>query len=127
LREPTGLLRKINAGAQFVQTQFCMDANVLRRYMTCLTNYGILQCVHFLASARCIREKLLRSVIPECIIARPEAASDPKAEGRRICMEIMREFLGMPGVSGVHIMAPLNEGGSGSDSGIPRVIPSSGG
>jgi methylenetetrahydrofolate reductase (NADPH) len=99
-----------------------MDANVLHRYMTCLTNYGVLHCVHFLigvaplASARGIREKLFGSVIPECIIARLEAALDPKAEGRRVCLEIMREFLGTPDVSGAHIMAPLNE------EAVPEVI-----
>jgi methylenetetrahydrofolate reductase (NADPH) len=123
--EPTGLLRKVNAGAQFVQTQFCMDANVLRRYMTCLAKHGIPQRVRFLIgvaplasarSARWIREKLFGSVIPESIIARLEAASDPKAEGRRICVELMREFREIPGVSGVHIMAPLNE------AAVPEVI-----
>lgn len=123
--EPAGLLRKVNAGAQFVQTQFCMDATVLRRYMTCLAKYGIPQRVHFLIgvaplasarSARWIREKLFGSVIPESIIARLEAASDPKAEGRRICVEVMREFREIPGVSGVHIMAPLNE------AAVPEVI-----
>ena len=63
-----------------------------------------------------IGDKLFGSVIPECIIARPEAASDPKAEGRRICVELMREFREIPGVSGVHIMAPLNE------AVVPEVI-----
>src|SRR5580658_2566625 len=35
--QPTSLLRKLEAGAQFVQTQFCMDAQVLRRYMAALS------------------------------------------------------------------------------------------
>lgn len=123
--KPAGLLRKVNAGAQFVQTQFCMDATVLRRYMNCLAEHGIPQRVHFLIgvapfasarSARWIREKLYGSIIPEYIIARLEAASDPKAEGRRICVELMREYQEIPGVSGVHIMAPLNE------AAVPQTI-----
>ena len=39
--EPTGLQAKIDAGAQFVQTQFCMDAGVVRRYMARLAEHGI--------------------------------------------------------------------------------------
>ena len=32
--EPTGLLEKIAAGTQFVQTQFCYEPEVLKRYLT---------------------------------------------------------------------------------------------
>ena len=37
---PTGLAAKIAAGAQFVQTQFCMDAGVVRRYVARLAEHG---------------------------------------------------------------------------------------
>ncbi len=39
--EPKGLQAKIDAGAQFVQTQFCMDAGVVRRYVARLSEHGI--------------------------------------------------------------------------------------
>ena len=39
--EPNGLQAKIDAGAQFVQTQFCMDAGVVRRYLARLADLGI--------------------------------------------------------------------------------------
>jgi methylenetetrahydrofolate reductase (NADPH) len=39
--EPRGLQAKIDAGAQFVQTQFCMDAGVVRRYVARLSEHGI--------------------------------------------------------------------------------------
>ena len=39
--KPKSLLGKIEAGAQFAQTQFCMDAQVLRRYMTRLRESGV--------------------------------------------------------------------------------------
>jgi methylenetetrahydrofolate reductase (NADPH) len=67
-------------------------------------------------SARWIREKLFGAIIPESIVDRLEAAADPKAEGRRICVELMHEFREIPGVSGVHIMAPLNE------AAVPEVL-----
>ena len=43
------------------------------------------------------------------MIARLEAASDPAAEGRRLCLELMHELATIPGVAGAHIMAPGNE------------------
>jgi len=122
--QPTSLQRKLNAGAQFVQTQFCMDANVVRRYVKALAEHGILDRLHILIgvvplasarSARWIRDKLYGSMIPEPIIAALDASADPKAEGRRICVELMHEYSEIPGVAGVHLMAPLNE------SAIPGV------
>jgi len=123
--QPSALQRKLNAGAQFVQTQFCMDANIVRRYVKALAHHGILNRLYLLIgvvplasarSARWIRDKLFGSIIPEPIITALAVAADPKAEGRRICVELMREYAEIPGVAGVHVMAPLNE------SAIPEVI-----
>jgi methylenetetrahydrofolate reductase (NADPH) len=123
--QPTSLLRKLEAGAQFVQTQFCMDAQVLRRYMAALADHGIPKRLFILIgiaplasarSARWIRDKLFGSIIPEPLIKRLESAADPKAEGHRICLELMQEYTEIAGVAGVHLMAPLNE------SAVPSVI-----
>jgi len=122
---PTGLNAKLAAGAQFVQTQFCMDAGVVRRYMARLEEHGIADKLKFLIgvvplrsakSARWIKEKLYGAIIPDAIIARMEAASDPAAEGRAICVEVVRELAEVPHVAGVHIMAP------GNDSAVPGII-----
>jgi len=123
--QPTGLNAKLKAGAQFVQTQFCMDAGVVRRYMARLAEQGVADKLSFLIgivplrsakSARWIKEKLFGAVIPDAIIARMEAASDPAAEGRQICIEMVRELSGVPHVAGVHIMAP------GNDAAVPDII-----
>ena len=66
--------------------------------------------------ARWIRDKLFGSIIPEPLIARLESSADPKAEGHRICLELMQEYSDIAGVAGVHLMAPLNE------SAVPSVI-----
>jgi methylenetetrahydrofolate reductase (NADPH) len=122
---PRSLEGKLAAGAQFVQTQFCMDAGIVRRYMARLDERGITGNVHMLIgvvplrsakSARWIREKLFGAIIPDAIIERLERASDPAEEGRRICIEVVRELADIPHVSGVHIMAPNNE------SAVPDVI-----
>ena len=56
-----------------------------------------------------MREKLFGTIIPDAIVARLEAAADPAAEGRKLCLDLMRELATIPGVAGVHIMAPGNE------------------
>jgi methylenetetrahydrofolate reductase (NADPH) len=123
--QPLSLLRKLEAGAQFIQTQFCMDAAVLKRYIARLSEHGIPERIYILVglaplasarSARWIRDKLFGSIIPEPLIARLESAADPRAEGRRICLELMQQYRQIPGVAGVHLMAPLNE------SAVPEVI-----
>jgi methylenetetrahydrofolate reductase (NADPH) len=122
---PTGLLAKLDAGAQFVQTQFCMDAGLVRRYMARLAEHGVTDKLSVLIgivplrsakSARWIKEKLFGAVIPDALIHRMERASDPPAEGRHICIEMVHELAAVPHVAGVHIMAP------GNDAAVPDII-----
>ena len=115
--EPKSLKAKIEAGCEFVQTQFCMDAGVVRRYMARLAEHGVrlpfligISPLRSAKSARWMREKLYGTIIPDVTVARLEAASDPGAEGRRICLDLLKELATIPGVAGVHIMAPGNEG-----------------
>jgi methylenetetrahydrofolate reductase (NADPH) len=60
-------------------------------------------------SAHWMRENLPGVIIPDRIVARLEQAAEPKAEGQRICVELMRELRELKGVAGVHVMAPRNE------------------
>jgi methylenetetrahydrofolate reductase (NADPH) len=120
---PDALAAKVAAGAQFVQTQFCMDAGVVRRYMARLAEAGlrvpILIGVNPLRSAKSaawMRAHLFGTIIPDAMVARMEAAADPAAEGRRICIELIAELATIPGVAGVHVMAP------GNAAAIPEVI-----
>lgn len=115
---PVSLLKKLDAGAQFAQTQFCMDADILRRYVARLAQSGIADQLYLLVgvaplasarSARWIKNNLAGSIIPDWIIERLEKSGDPVAEGRAICIDLLREYAQIPGVSGAHIMAPLNE------------------
>jgi methylenetetrahydrofolate reductase (NADPH) len=123
--EPKGLQAKIDAGAQFVQTQFCMDAGVVRRYMARLAEHGITENVSLIIgivplrsakSARWIKDKLFGATIPDALVARMKRAADPTAEGHRICLDLVAELAGIPHVAGVHIMAPGNE------SAVPEII-----
>jgi len=97
--EPKGLRAKLAAGAEFVQTQFCMDTGVVRRYAARLMDAGIrvpmligVAPIPSARSARWMREKLYGTLIPEDFIARLEKAPDARREGRRICVEVLREL-----------------------------------
>jgi len=123
--KPTSLQQKADAGADFVQTQFCFDAGVVRRYMKRLADEGLAGRMFFLIgigpianarSARWMREHLFGTIIPDSVIDRIEKANDPKAEGVKVCADLAHEFAEIPGISGVHVMAPRN------DEAVPRVI-----
>ena len=116
--QPSKLAAKVACGADFVQTQFCMDTAVLRRYLARLREAGLLPGLKILVgvaplrsakSARWMRQHLYGTIIPEALIERLEAAADPIAEGQRICVDLIEELAGIEGVAGVHIMAPNNE------------------
>jgi len=114
---PVSLQNKIAAGAQFAQTQFCMDAAIVRRYMNRLAEEGIVEGLFVLIgiaplpSARTalwMRQHLPGSIIPDSLIDRLARAADPKAAGKRICIELLQELTQIPAVTGAHIMAPRN-------------------
>ena len=123
--QPHALLGKVKAGAQFVQTQFCMDAGIVRRYVGVLEAAGVTRQVALLIgvnplrsakSARWMRSHLYGTIIADAFIERMEKASDPAREGVNICVDLIAELSTIPGVAGVHIMAP------GNDAAIPEVI-----
>ncbi len=126
---PKSLVAKIDAGADFVQTQFCMDTRIVRAYAKRLMDLGVAQRVRILIgvaplpsakSARWMKEKLFGTIIDDAYIDRLDKAADPKAEGIKLCAELMQELATIPGISGAHVMAPQNP------SAIPLVIEASG-
>jgi methylenetetrahydrofolate reductase (NADPH) len=123
--QPTSLAGKIKSGAQFAQTQFCMDAGIVRRYVGALEAAGLTKELAILIgvnplrsakSAQWMKSHLFGTIISDALIARMEKAADPAREGIAICVELIEEYSTIPGVAGVHIMAP------GNDAAIPEVI-----
>lgn len=113
--KPTGLQAKMDAGAQFAQTQFCFEPEVARRYIARLRVEGITEKLGVLLgvgpivsanSARWMNENLYGVTIPQSTIERLEQASDAKHEGRKICAELIQQFREIPSLAGVHLMAP---------------------
>jgi methylenetetrahydrofolate reductase (NADPH) len=115
--EPKAIAAKVEAGAQFAQTQFCMDVGIVRRYVAALRGAGLTDRLSLLIgiaplgsarSALWIRNHLFGAIIPDAIVARLEGAKDPKGEGEIICLELLRELSQIPGVAGAHIMPIAN-------------------
>jgi methylenetetrahydrofolate reductase (NADPH) len=113
---PKALETKIAAGAQFAQTQFCFDPGITRRYFARLADAGITERLKFIVGlgpllsakqARFMDEKLFGVSIPAETIARLEGAADARAEGQTICAELIAAYREIPGIAGVHIMAPM--------------------
>jgi methylenetetrahydrofolate reductase (NADPH) len=122
---PDRLAEKADAGARFVQTQFCYDVDIVRRYIDRLADAGLTQRLFILLgtgpiasakSARWMRENLWGVIIPDAMIERIENAADEKAEGRRICVEFIEQVREIDGVAGVHVMAIRQ------DAAIPGIL-----
>ena len=127
--KPEALLNKIDAGANFVQTQFCFDIGIVKRYAARLRDEGITERLSVLIglgpipsakSARWMRENLFGIKIPDSLIDRLESAADPMTEGRHICIELMQQMRQIDGIAGVHLMAPQRR------EEIPSIIEESG-
>jgi 5,10-methylenetetrahydrofolate reductase len=115
---PHRLGKKIAAGAQFVQSQYCFDVPMFRTYMQRVRDLGYAEKVFILCgvgplasakTAKWIRSNVPGIHIPDAIIKRLEGAQDQKKEGKQICIDIIREVKEIPGVAGIHVMAYRQE------------------
>jgi methylenetetrahydrofolate reductase (NADPH) len=111
---PLRLAKKIEAGAQFVQTQYCFDIKLFKEYMAEVCDAGLHEKVFILAgvgplasarSAEWIRSNVPGVHIPDDVIGRLHGAEDQKEEGVRICIDMIAALRDIDGISGVHIMA----------------------
>jgi 5,10-methylenetetrahydrofolate reductase len=112
------LAKKVAAGAQFVQTQYCFDLARFERFMDRVRDMGLHEKVFILAgvgplasarAARWMRENVPGVHIPDDTIARLEGATNQKREGRAICIETIQRLREIEGVAGVHVMAYRQE------------------
>lgn len=117
---PLHLAKKVEAGADFVQTQYCFDVPRLRQFMASVRSLGLHQKVFILAgvgplrsakAAEWMRTHVPGVVIPDEIIERLRKAAPGKQaqEGKRLCIEIIQQVREIEGISGVHVMAYRQE------------------
>ncbi len=126
---PQRLAKKIAAGAQFIQTQYCYDVPRLREYLSAVADLGLRDKAYILvgvgpiASARTgdwIRKNVPGVHIPDAVIDRLAGADNQKEEGIKLCIELMQEISQIDGVSGLHVMAYRQE------HRVPEIIERSG-
>jgi methylenetetrahydrofolate reductase (NADPH) len=117
---PLRLAKKVEAGADFIQTQYCFDVPRLRQFLSQVCDMGLDEKVHILIgvgplrsekAAEFMRTRVPGVVIPDEIVDRLRKTPQPRKqeEGKRICVEIIQQVREIECVSGIHIMAYRQE------------------
>jgi methylenetetrahydrofolate reductase (NADPH) len=117
---PERLWKKIEAGADFIQTQYCFDVPVFQEFMRRVRDMGLHERVYILVgvgplrsekAAEFMRTKVPGVWIPDEIVERLRKTPKKmkKEEGKRICIEIIQQIREIEGVHGVHVMAYRQE------------------
>ena len=110
------LAKKIESGADFVQTQCIYNMNRFREWIKQANDMGLTEKVYILAGvtpmkslgmARYMQKNVPGMDVPDEIIKRIEGVDKKKqaSEGIKMCCEQIEEFKEMKGVAGVHLMA----------------------
>jgi methylenetetrahydrofolate reductase (NADH) len=132
---PYRLAKKVQAGADFIQTQLVYDVPAFAAYMEKVRDLGLHEKVFILPGvgplkspgmARYMKNNVPGILVPEEIIDRMQAAGEPwagigkddltpedkrarsnawKQEGIQICIDLIEQLRAIEGVAGVHIMA----------------------
>jgi methylenetetrahydrofolate reductase (NADPH) len=110
------LAKKVEAGADYIQTQSVFDVAMFTEWMKAVRDLGVHTKCRILAGViplksagmtRYMLENVPGVIIPEAIVKRMSAA--PKGKGAEtglaICAEIIEQLRGIEGIAGIHIMA----------------------
>jgi len=124
------LAGKIDAGAQFLQTQFVFDVPAFAAWMRRVRDLGLHERCYILAGVGPVRSARALAhlasipgvIIPDHVQERLAGLSPDqfRAEGEKLCSEIIAELAGVPGVAGVHIMA------IGAENAVPGIVQQAG-
>ena len=110
----TRLAKKVNAGADFIQTQGIFDMAKFIEWMRMVRDRGLDKRTHILAGlipiksvgmARYMRNNVSGLSVPKEIVDRMADAKEPKEEGVKICLESIEQLKEVDGIHGIHIMA----------------------
>ncbi len=132
---PYRLAKKVNAGANFIQTQLVYDVPAFAKYMEKVRELGLHEKTYIMAGvgplkspgmARYMKNNVPGILVPDELIDRMSDAGAPwagkskddltsddkkarakawKDEGINICIELIQQLQLIEGVSGVHVMA----------------------
>jgi methylenetetrahydrofolate reductase (NADPH) len=129
--------KKINAGAQFIQTQPIFDYGRFTEWLEALDQRNLLDKVYILAgliplksakAAHFMADDVPGVVVPPEIVTRMDAAGDKEGqqeEGVAIALEMIEKLKNTPGINGMHVMAVHWEDivpRLVKESGVPRPV-----
>ncbi len=108
------LEKKVNCGAQFIQTQAVYDVEGFARFMEAISHLDIPVLAGIIPLRSASMARFMNANIPgiqvsEQVIMRMEGAEDPVREGLIIAAETIRELKGL--CRGVHLM-PIKDNSS---------------
>jgi len=122
--------KKVNAGAQFFQTNLVFDPDGLEVWLNALAQRNILDKVYILVGitplkslkmAEYMHNEVPGVTIPEKYLKRMAEAGDrAEEEGVQIALELIEAIKGKQGVNGIHLMAV------GWEEIVPRIVVESG-
>jgi methylenetetrahydrofolate reductase (NADPH) len=122
--------KKVNAGAQFFQTNLIFDPDGFETWLNALAKRNILDKVYVLAGvtpmkslkmAQYMNNEVPGIFIPKKLLERMEAAGDKaEEEGVQIALEIIERIKPLQGVHGIHLMAV------GWEEIVPRIVTEAG-
>ena len=110
------LAMKVEAGADFIQTQCIYNMDRFREFMKMVVELGLHEKCYILAGITPMKsvgmaQYMAKAVpgmdVPESVIKRLRGAGKGKVaeEGIKFALEQIEEFKGMEGIAGVHLMA----------------------
>jgi len=110
------LAKKIDAGADFIQTQCVYNMDRFKEWMRLAREEGLTENVHILPGvtplksagmAKYMAKRVAGMDVPDAIIKRMEGVPKEQAaeEGIKLCLETIAELREIDGVHGIHIMA----------------------
>ena len=108
------LEKKIEAGAEFIQTQSVYNMEKFVRWMDDVRSLGLDKKVHILAGVTPLKsvkmaERMKFHVpgtdVPDTVYQRMKDAKDPMEEGYSLALQTIKELRTVAGVHGVHITA----------------------
>ena len=108
------LAAKIEAGAEFVQTQITFDVETFGRWLEWVRAAGLHQRVRILAgvaplrrpsTARYLAQHVPGIVVPPAVLQRLEGADDPAEAGIDLAADLLRQIRDLPDVAGAHLIS----------------------
>jgi methylenetetrahydrofolate reductase (NADPH) len=123
------LARKIDAGADFIQTQGIYNVERFAQIMEEVRKQGLHEKAKIMAgvipiksvgAARYMQRNVSGVDVPEEVVTRLKNAEDTKVEGIKMAQEIIQQLREVKGVAGVHVMAIQWE------SKVPEIVEGAG-